>query len=56
MPTNIPMTPIHTKNNSIKIIVKKYTYKSENVLMIPFYAKKIITLKSIPINLKKILS
>ena len=28
------MTPIHTK----KIIhIKKYIYKSENILMIPFY-------------------
>ena len=33
------MTPIHTKNNYIKITLKKYTYKSENILMISFYTK-----------------
>ena len=30
----------YLKNNYIKITFKKYTYKSENTLMIPFHAKQ----------------
>ena len=39
------MAPIHTKNNYIKITLKKYTYKSENILITPTHTKKIIILK-----------
>ena len=39
IPTNISMTPFILKNNYIKITLKKYTYKSENILTIPFYTK-----------------
>ena len=45
------MAPIHTKNNYIKITLKKYTYKSENIPMTPIHTKKTIMLKSIPIKL-----
>ena len=31
------MIPFHTKNNNIKITLKKYAYKSENILMSPFH-------------------
>ena len=34
------MTPIHAKNNYIKITLKKYTYKSENILITPIHTKK----------------
>ena len=40
IPPNIPMTPSHTRNNYIKITLKKYAYKSENILTIPFHTKK----------------
>ena len=41
MPRHMPMTPIYTKkNNYIKITLKKYTYKPENTLVIPFHTKK----------------
>ena len=36
----MPMTPIHTKNNYIKITLKRYAYKSENIFMSSFYTKK----------------
>ena len=36
---NITMTPLHTKNNYIKITLKKYTYKSENTPITPFHTK-----------------
>ena len=32
--------PSTLKNNYIKITLKMYTYKSENISMIPFYTKK----------------
>ena len=39
------MTPTITKNNYIKITLKKYTYKSENILITPIHTKNIIMLK-----------
>ena len=36
----MPMTPLHTKNNYIKITLKRFAYKSENILMSSFYTKK----------------
>ena len=46
-PTNIHMTPTHTKNI---ITLKKYTYKPENIFITPTHTKKIIILKSTPIK------
>ena len=34
------MDPTITKNNYIKIILKKYTHKSGNILITPIYTKK----------------
>ena len=34
------MTLIHNKNNYIKITLKEYTYKSENILITPIHTKK----------------
>ena len=34
------MTPIHTKIIKLKIKLKKYTYKSENILIILNHTKK----------------
>ena len=56
IPQNIPITPFDTKKIITFIIIcKKYTYKSENTLVIPFLTKKMHfnhVKKSIPTNLK----
>ena len=39
------MDPTITKNNYIKITLKKYTQKSGNILITPIYTKKKIILK-----------
>ena len=39
------MAPTITKNNYIKITLKKYTHKSGNILITPIYTKKIIMLQ-----------
>ena len=55
-PQTSPWPLLILKNNYIHNHVKKYTYKSENTLITPFHTKKkIIVLKSIPINLKNTL-
>ena len=39
------MAPTITKNNYIKITLKKYAQKSGNILITPIYTKKIIMFK-----------